>query len=539
MKKPLLTVEELVLSIKQGIHPLGIARRTNGKELLTSITTNCVDGSIAERIYWIKKDLLSRPNCANCKTLLEKKSFINGGALGYHEFCSKSCSSSAESRRDHTSRMSMAKYGVDHPLKSQKVQARRAETNLSRYGVGNPMKWSGEKFRKIMLERYDGVNSLTSPSLKPILLLKINKIKRANYVEFLYEEAEKYNSLTLLSDLTVDYQGQDSKVRWSCKKCEAIIWRSFRNPHCVICNPNHSKPQAEIAQYLTELCPELEIITNDRTQITPFELDIFIPSLKIAIELNGGIWHSTMFKDDKKYHLHKTLACEQAGIRLFHFWDFQWSEHRKLIESKLAVLIGRKITKIYARDCEIGAIPIPLADKILLASHLQGTALSTYAVALFHQGLIVGVMTFAPPRFNKKYQWELIRYATLPYYQIVGGASRALALFKKRLHPLNLISYADRLISRGQLYEKLGMSRVNETAPGYFYLNRNYQRISRYRAMKKKLSKLLKSDVDLSLTEEEIMKQHGFYRVYDAGQLVYAADYSLANSSNPLSINMS
>jgi very-short-patch-repair endonuclease len=61
---------------------------------------------------------------------------------------------------------------------------------------------------------------------------------------------------------------------------------------------------------------------NDRKAIAPKELDIFFEDKKIAVEINGIYFHNDVVKD-KNYHVEKTVLCERAGIRLFHFWDFE------------------------------------------------------------------------------------------------------------------------------------------------------------------------------------------------------------------------
>lgn len=52
-------------------------------------------------------------------------------------------------------------------------------------------------------------------------------------------------------------------------------------------------------------------IKNDRTKISPLELDFYIPSLNIAIECNGVWWHSLK---DQKYHINKFMKCKENGI---------------------------------------------------------------------------------------------------------------------------------------------------------------------------------------------------------------------------------
>ena len=65
------------------------------------------------------------------------------------------------------------------------------------------------------------------------------------------------------------------------------------------------------------------IVLNSRRIISPLELDIFLPDLKIAVEYNGKYWHSSNIKTKTDYHLHKSLMCREKGIRLVHIYEFE------------------------------------------------------------------------------------------------------------------------------------------------------------------------------------------------------------------------
>jgi hypothetical protein len=525
MKKQL-EPNELIQLIKSGKHPRGI--RNLGQyaiDIIINMTPNCTEGRIAERMYWIKYDLNERPNCKHCNLELSSKSFRNGGVLGYRDYCSKSCSSLSTVKRDKIKETSQKRYGTDHPLSSTLVQEKRKTTNLERYGIGNPMKWSGSKFIQIMNDKYGGINFSKNSRLKTEHSTTTLLNKRINYLasrSALIEDAKERN-LELISNLEDDYIWQESKLKWKCHTCDKISSRVLTRPGCDYCDPK-SKPQQELTEFIRGLLPNENIICNDRTVISPFELDIYIPGKKLAIECNGSIWNSTRFNDDKFYHLKKTLLCEQLGIKLMHIWDFQWYQQSEIIKNRITSSLGIN-KKIFARKCYIGEITTKLADDFLNQHHLQGTSRSSHSFALFYNDMIVGVMTFGNPRFNKSYQWELIRFATFNKTQIVGGASKLLNAFVKRYKPKNMITYADRLLSNGNLYIKLGFKKLRETNPGYFYINNHGKFFSRYQTMKAKLPKLLGKDLDLSQTEEQIMKTHHFYRVYDSGQLVYDLNF--------------
>ena len=66
------------------------------------------------------------------------------------------------------------------------------------------------------------------------------------------------------------------------------------------------------------------------------EIDIFIPSVNLGIEYNGGAYHHSTFDTSvdfynktaksSKYHLNKYLKCKKHGVDLVHIFDFECQE---------------------------------------------------------------------------------------------------------------------------------------------------------------------------------------------------------------------
>lgn len=71
-----------------------------------------------------------------------------------------------------------------------------------------------------------------------------------------------------------------------------------------------SRSEKAVAYYIQKYFPDT--ICNDRTVLSGKELDIYIPSKKVAIEYDGRFYHGNAKKDEIKNHL-----CEDKGIRLY------------------------------------------------------------------------------------------------------------------------------------------------------------------------------------------------------------------------------
>lgn len=74
-----------------------------------------------------------------------------------------------------------------------------------------------------------------------------------------------------------------------------------------------------------------QIIYNDKTIISPKELDVYLPERELAFEINGNYRHSKEFKD-KFYHINKTNLCKDKNIKLVHIFEFEWQENKDKVK---------------------------------------------------------------------------------------------------------------------------------------------------------------------------------------------------------------
>ena len=288
-------------------------------------------------------------------------------------------------------------------------------------------------------------------------------------------------------------------------------------PKCSTWGP--SKTEERVKNILID--NDIEFIHSDRNVINPHEVDFLLKKNKIAIEVNGLYWHSSQFID-KNYHLDKTLKCLEKDIQLLHFWDYEINNKFDIVSSMILSHCN-KLDKIYARKCEIKEIKDnKLVNNFLENNHLQGKCSSSIKLGLYFNDELVSLMTFGKPRFNKKHQWELIRFCNKKYITVIGGASKLFKYFIKNYLDNNssIISYANYRYSNGNLYEKLNFQKTGISKPSYFYTGK--KKFTRYEAQKHKLKSILgKDNFDENKTEMENMENNGYHRVYDCGNLIY------------------
>jgi hypothetical protein len=291
-----------------------------------------------------------------------------------------------------------------------------------------------------------------------------------------------------------------------------------------------------------------KIIENNNKKL---ELDIFIEipnQQSIAIEYNGVMYHSfgkskiSKFDnfitepENKKNHLLKTNLCENKNIKLFHIFENEWLDpvKKEIWKSMIKNSLLLTENKIYARKCNIKELKNrKLVKEFLEKNHIQGNNEYKLAIGLFFQDELVSVATFGEPRYNKFYQYELLRFCSKLNYNIVGSGTRLLNYFKNKFMKSGdkLISYGNRRWTNAtnNFYIKNGFKLVNFSDINYYYFHEKniFKLYHRSTFQKHKLENYFKNkkyfieNFDISLTEKENMYNNGYRRIFDSGQLVY------------------
>ena len=417
----------------------------------------------------------------------------------------------------------LAKYGTEYYFQSDDKKQKTIVTNLQKRGVAHHLqtKESMDKQRATNLERHGVENVSQNDSFRCVARTskKRNSFERKKRVlvdthEFLFT-AEEY--------ITNDTRYTKFDIR--CVKCGTEYADYFEDgniPMCPTCYPTYHKisnRESELSDYIENNC-KFEVLRNNKTILNGLELDIFIPEIQVAVEFNGIYWHSTKFRD-KNYHQQKTDLCHALNIRLIHIFEDEWVINRPIVESMITNIIRETKTRIHARKCCIRMISGTISREFLESNHLQGCASSTINYGLYLDEILVSTMTFGKPRFNKEYEWEMIRFASKIGTSVIGGASKLLNHFIKNHNPVSILSYQDRSKGDTDFYGKIGFKLVRRTNPGYFYAHPNgYERRHRLQMSKKNQAKTM-NKFNPELTEEENAYLNGWLKIWDCGQNVW------------------
>lgn len=533
-----------------------------------------------ESIYWILHDIIEKPRCEGISPRCEKPELkFSTIEKGYQKHCIKCCTLTSEYKDKYTRTM-IEKYGVTNPQKLDSVKEKTVNTNIERYGhscpiwsekgqkksqdtllmnygpdgLGNPLitqrkietnrkrfgaDWAlqieefQDKRKNTCIENCGSDNWMKSSEGRLTLhnqwIISPNRIEQENKVrEFL-----KARNFTLQKD----YVNVKTPLSIKCEKCGNVFeeyWSyDFRiSCYCPICEPSFSsRSRAE-----EEICKLIEaagihIVRNSRKIISPYELDIYIPDLKLAIEYSGLRYHSSggleldNYIVPYNYHLMKHDRCKELGISLITIFEDEWILKKEIVISRIFSKIKKTTCTVFARKCKIKEISFDDKRSFLDENHLQGNSNSCINLGAYFENMLISVMTFSKLSISKGSNntdgsFELSRFSNKINYNIPGIASKFLSYFKKNYDWKVIISYADKRWSDGNLYKEIGFQEIQHTAPNYWYWGNDIiGRAHRFRFRKSELKNM--SHFRHELSEKEIMKLECYNWIYDCGNLKF------------------
>jgi len=362
-----------------------------------------------------------------------------------------------------------------HEAYVEHMVAEQRKTSTEKYGVDNFAKspMFNKQCEATCMEKYGVKNPMQAPHIKQ-----------------------------QLSDNCLEKYG----VPWPCMRDEARTSAGGKNsgPNCAFNN---------------EL---LKVFSEDQIQ-REFRLENYSYDFKIGnvlIEIDPIPTHNSTWNPhggdplQKEYHKRKSDTAKAHGYRCIHIWD--WDKFSSIIK-----LLLPRLT-IYARKCTISSIDKTTTKQFLINNHLQGYAQSSIDIGLFYNDELVSVMTFGKPRYNQRYEYELIRYCSI--YNVIGGAEKLFSYFVKTYRPKSIVSYCDESKFEGKTYEKLGFTYKDSSISKHWAHPKDARHITDNLLRQRGFDQLLGKEFGCygkGTRNDELMLKHGFVEIYDAGQATY------------------
>ena len=304
---------------------------------------------------------LKQPNEGNC-LLCKKETPFLGLTKGYQKYCCARCAQNSDSnifkvnnptkhRKDFSCQLKHISFTCNMCGKSFTTKTAIRNHIINGHKMSLYDYWSQYQLNKCSVCGADlkvstlGFEKYCSRKCRNLSLYNtttnIGKTKRKQErIKLLREDFEQHNDFMPYLDVLNIY-GQGWLAIKDTVPCITYAGKKYITDLTNIieyCKVNHYRNNS-IEQLLIDKISEVydkEIIHHTRKIISPLELDIYLPDIKLAIEYNGIYWHSIEAGTTKDYHLNKSIACRDKGIRLIHIYSSEdFDEHISLLQKLL------------------------------------------------------------------------------------------------------------------------------------------------------------------------------------------------------------
>lgn len=426
------------------------------------------------------------------------------------------CSAQSEVVKEKIKATNLKKYGVEYSFQAEEVKEKIKATSLERYGVDNPSKSNIIKDRIVESNRRNLGVDYPMQSKEVMDKSRVTSLHKygteyPNQSEIVKQHI-KESSLRIygvghpfMSDVVIDKVLKTNLDRYGVP-CYLMLTKKWKEA-------NDSKPNRDFADLLD---------SNNINYEREFRCGKYSYDFKIGnnlVEINPTATHNTHFNPygknrvDDMYHFNKSNVAKDSGYHVIHVFD--WDDKSKIIN-----LLKRRDT-VYARDCEVRFVDALECNQYLITYHLQGKCNNqTIRLGLYYNNQLVSLMTFGTARYNKKYEYELLRYCAS--HNVVGGAEKLFKYFVNNYKPNSIVSYCDTSKFRGKVYDTLGFKLDTINSPScHWYSVKEDRHITDNLLRMQGYDRLFKENHGKGTSNEELILSRGYLSVYDCGQATY------------------
>jgi hypothetical protein len=483
-----------------------------------------VSSSLPQRLWHIINSTTTIPSCKTCQVVpvswdrryKQYKIYCGNPACPNldpvitHQKKLHSNYTAAVSKRQQTN---ISKYGHTNYLASDSGKQQTHTTKQEKYG-DDYIHQEKETREATCLQKYGVKNVFELPSFQEIAKQRIQEL----YGNTNFNRSKLTSTtLALLEDTTwLQEQHHQSKrtlteIANDLQIDTTTLSRVFEKHNLTISRFPTSTGEKQLSQFLTD--NNITHTTNDRTVISPQELDIYIPQHHLAIEYCGLYWHSEQKGKTRHYHESKYQLCKDLGIQLLTIFEDEWIDRNEQVKRKILHLAYHNTTRVFARTTKVCTLTNEQKDQFFEINHIQGSGPGSLTYGLTHRTTLVAAMTFIKQQ-NGTY--VLNRYATST--TVVGGFSKLVKHFQKCQNWNEIVSFADLRWSDGSLYVTSGWTLDKVIPPDYSYSHDGRHRSHKFNYRRKNLPHLL-TTFDSTSSETQNCDANGILRIWDCGKL--------------------
>lgn len=367
-------------------------------------------------------------------------------------------------------------YGVDYPAQLKEILNKSRKTSLERYGVESQFQLR-DKIRESWFKKYGTDN----PSKTKIVRDKFKKTCLEKYgvdhmgktfqVKEKIKNSKILNTMARFKKYNIIRIDNNYNYIMMCEKgheftINNVIYQNRKNESCVlctVCNPLNS---------FSSSCQEIELqnfIKNNYNGNISFncrdlinkEIDVYIPDLKLALELNGLYWHSDKYLS-KDSHLNKTEECEKLGIKLIHIWEDDWLYRKDLIKSIILFLL-KNLKKPEINNVRIDRIDARESKDFIEKYDIKNYIQSDINIGLYSDKILISVLCL-----NRKNESFIINnFCSITYVDHTIYKKLIFEYFINEFKPENIIIEINRSYDIDNYYD-LGFITYRKTKPNCY-----------------------------------------------------------------------
>lgn len=272
-------------------------------------------------------------------------------------------------------------------------------------------------------------------------------------------------------------------------------------------------------QQLSKFIRDKGFTVEQHHKLKDKEIDIFLPELKIGLELNGAYFHNSHKDVGGKpllYHYQKSELALKKHIHLYHLWS---SSPARFNQSLISRILG--LSTVYRKDITFKSISPEVAKVFLLKSApLLYSRKQDKFYGAYRDGVLVAIGVFT----KKSKQLMELRGLEFKNFCLLADSS-IYALFKyvqKCLRCKIISTSIPRDIYpalENTFWSRLGFIQERIEKPLMFYYNFKTHKVYKRELFTKDQLKLRWADFEPSLNEEENCYRHNLVRCYDSGRI--------------------
>lgn len=229
------------------------------------------------------------------------------------------------------------------------------------------------------------------------------------------------------------------------------VHRSYQN------SVTRSKGEIEIEEmYPTEFINDHDIIG--------WELDLWYPEKRVAVEYNGEYWHSSALRKPGK-HIAKASLCDNKQIHLINIFERFWKDKEmraKVVNILSNNLAPEKLKKVVG---EIREVSPEEAREFMRKNNVEKVVAADWHIGTFsEEGTLLNMFSLK----DEGYTAVIRRFTTKIGYK--EDYKKLMEYLKKDEKILFIKVACDRSYYNGRLFTSLGFKIVGNAKPEYEYV---------------------------------------------------------------------